>query len=88
MEGGLEAGKHYVLLRDDFEDLEENILYYERNIGEALEIIRNANGFVAQFRDETSEQLVSLLVMYKYFVLTGQLEADDRVLELIAPGAR
>lgn len=82
MEGRLEAGKHYVLLRDDFEDLEEKILHYESNIGEAEEIIRNANSFAAQFRDATRERLVSLFVMYKYFVATGQLEADDRILQL------
>jgi hypothetical protein len=39
MEGRLEAGKHYVRLRDDFEDLEEKVLYYESNTGEALENI-------------------------------------------------
>jgi hypothetical protein len=82
MEGRLEAGKHYVLLRDDFENLEEKILHYEGNIGEAEEIIRNANSFAAQFRDATRERLVSLFVMYKYFVATGQLEADDRILQL------
>ncbi len=86
MEGRLEAGKHYVLLRDDFADLEDKIRYYERHIDEALAIIRNAHDFVGQFRDARYEQIVSLLVMYKYFVLTGQIEAHDRVLELIAPG--
>jgi hypothetical protein len=82
MEGRLEAGKHYVPLRDDFEDLEEKILHYESNIGEAEQIIRNANSFAAQFRDAARERLVSLLVMHKYFVATGQLEADDRILQL------
>jgi hypothetical protein len=84
MEGRLEAGKHYALLRDDFEDLEEKILYYERNFGEALQIIRNANAFAEQFRNAARERLVALLVLYKYFVLTGQLEADDRISGLIA----
>jgi Glycosyl transferase family 90 len=86
MEGRLEAGKHYVLLRDDFADLEEKIDYYERHSDEALGIIRNAHEFVSPFRDAQCEQLVSLLVLYKYFMLTGQVEAPDRILELIAPG--
>ena len=82
MEGRLQAGVHYVQLQDDFENLEEKILYYENNLDEALGIIRNANSFAAQFRDKACERLVSLLVMYKYLVLTGQLGGDDRILKL------
>ena len=85
MEGRLEAGRHYVKVRDDFEDLEDSILYYERHPEEALDIIRNANTFTAQFLDETRERILCLLVMYKYFVLTGQLEPDHRIVNLFGP---
>ena len=44
MEGRLVAGHHYVQVRDDFSDLEEKILYYERNTQEALEIIAERQG--------------------------------------------
>jgi hypothetical protein len=83
MEGRLESGGHYAELRDDFADLEEKILHYERHPDEALGIIRNANRHVAQFLDERREQLISLLVLYKYFVKTGQLDIDPRVAGLI-----
>lgn len=76
MEGRLEAGIHYAELRDDFEDLEAKILYYEHNRDEAMAIIRNANVYAAQFQRGAREQLLSLLVMYKYFVLSGQLEPE------------
>jgi hypothetical protein len=85
MEGRLEAGKHYVQVRDDFADLEERILYYERHTEEALEIIRNANNYLAQFLDEDRERLISLLVLAKYFALTGQYEPDRNVADLIFP---
>jgi hypothetical protein len=76
MEGRLAAGRHYVRLRDDFTDLEEKILHYERHPAEALEIIRNANAYVTQFRDYNRERLISLLVLRKYFEKTGQLSTD------------
>ena len=76
MEGRLVAGRHYVQLRDDFSDLEEKILYYERNTVEALEIIRNAKAHVAQFRDYDRERLISLLVLRKYFEKSGQLRSE------------
>jgi Glycosyl transferase family 90 len=82
MEGALKQGVHYVEVRSDFEDLEEKILYYENHTNEAREIIRNANAYVAQFLDEPREHLVSLLVLYKYFALTGQLNPSARLAHL------
>jgi hypothetical protein len=83
MEGRLDAGRHYAELRDDFADLEEKILHYERRPDEALGIIGNANRHVAQFLDERREQLISLLVLYKYFRMTGQIDIDPRLAGLI-----
>jgi len=74
MEGRLEAGRHYVELRPDFEDLEEKVCHYERHADEALAIIQNAQAYVRQFLNEKREQLISLFVLYKYFVATGQIE--------------
>lgn len=70
MEGRLEAGKHFVKVRDDFADLEDKLLYYGRHDDEALEIIRHANDHAAQFFDERRERLISLLILAKYFALT------------------
>ena len=84
MEGLLEQGAHYVQLRDDFADLEDKIVYYERHQDEAREIIRNANAHVRQFADKRLERLLSLLVLYKYFALSGQLDADPRIASLWA----
>jgi hypothetical protein len=82
MEGRLEAGKHYVPLRPDFADLEDKISHYERHADDALAIIANAHAYVRQFQDEKQERLISLLVLYKYFVATGQIEPDGRIAEL------
>ena len=73
MEGRLVPGHHYVQLRNDFADLEENILHYEQNPEEAGAIIANANAYAAQFRDYDRERLISLLVLAKYFRRSGQL---------------
>jgi Glycosyl transferase family 90 len=79
MEGRLRPGRHFVMLRDDMADLEEKILYFERYPDEALAIIRNANEFAIQFFDARRERLISLAVLYKYFVLTGQMEMDPEL---------
>lgn len=76
MEGKLQAGVHYVELRRDFADLEFRIEYYERNIDEAMEIVANANAHWKRFADRSAEDLVSLLVLQKYFERTGQLPPE------------
>ena len=82
MEGTLQPGHHYVQLRSDFADLEEKILHYEKHPDQAREIVRNANAYVEQFAHRRREQVLSLLVLYKYFALTGQLEPNPKVAAL------
>jgi hypothetical protein len=72
MEGRLIPNYHYVLLEDDYSNLEEKIDYYSLHIDEAQAIIDNANAYTHQFRDEEREDLISLLVLQKYFTLSGQ----------------
>lgn len=76
MEGNLVAGEHYVLLRDDYSDVEEKIAFYEANPEAAQQIIRQANNYVAQFFDADRELLISLLVMRRYFNLSGQCSLE------------
>lgn len=72
MEGVLVANHHYVLIKDDYSDLEERLKYYIENTAEALEIVRNANAYIKQFRNKKREDMISLLVLDKYFRETGQ----------------
>ena len=39
---------------------------------EALQIINNAHDYIEQFKDSKQERLISLLVLNKYFSLSGQ----------------
>ncbi|SFX09038.1 glycosyl transferase family 90 [Marinospirillum alkaliphilum] len=73
MEGRLQAGVHYVELRDDHADLEEKIAWYESHPDEALQIIANARQFSRMFEDARLEELVGLLVLEKFFRYSGQL---------------
>jgi hypothetical protein len=59
-------------VNEDFSDAEEKIKYYIKNQDEALKIIKNANSYVNQFKNLKREKLISLLVMDKYFSLSGQ----------------
>lgn len=72
MEGTLVANYHYVLINDDYSDLGERLNYYIGHPEEALEIVRNANEYVNQFRNKKREDVISLLVLDKYFRETGQ----------------
>ena len=71
MEGRLEAGVHYVELKDDFSDLEEKITYFNQpeHLEEAQSIIANAQNYVQTFFDAKQEKLLSLMVAKKYFDL-------------------
>ena len=72
MEGTLIPNYHYVLIKDDYSDLEERLTYYNTHINEALKIIENAHEYQKQFKNRKQEELISLLVLKKYFEKTGQ----------------
>lgn len=72
MEGSLIENYHYVLIEDDYSNLEEKINYYSKNIGEALKIIKNANNYIKQFQNKEQEDAISLLILDKYFKLSKQ----------------
>jgi hypothetical protein len=69
MEGDLIPDYHYVLLKEDYSNIQEKMDYYNNNPHDALKIIKNANEYVNQFKDTKRESLISLYVMKKYFDL-------------------
>jgi hypothetical protein len=73
MEGRLQAGVHYVELRDDYADLPEKVEFFIHHPGKAKEIIRNANAWVEPFRNAKWEQMIGLRVLMKYFHDSGQM---------------
>lgn len=79
MEGTLIPNRHYIEIKSDFSDLEERLRYYVEHPWEAEEIIRNANEYTKQFADRRREKLISLLVLDKYFRMTGQETARESV---------
>jgi len=42
-----------------------------------LQIVKNANAYVDQFKDSKREKLISLLVLDKYFSLSGQNQESN-----------
>lgn len=73
MEGLLLPNVHYVLIKDDYSDLEERLNYYIQHESEAQQIIDQAHAYIDQFRNKKRERLISLLVLKEYFKRTGQL---------------
>ncbi|AEH89366.1 glycosyl transferase family 90 [Mesorhizobium opportunistum] len=75
----LEANVHYVPLAADFSDLAEHVAFFERHPAKAERIVAAANAYCRTFDNEQTEQAISLLVLYKYFVLSGQIKPDADV---------
>ncbi|WP_343330279.1 glycosyl transferase family 90 [Polaribacter staleyi] len=73
MEGKLTPNFHYVLIEDDYSDLEAKMDYYSKNIDEAEKIIVNAKNWTQKFKDKKLEKLLSLKVMNNYFKSTNQI---------------
>ncbi|MGX7872422.1 glycosyl transferase family 90 [Mesorhizobium sp. ORM6] len=82
-ESQLEANIHYVPLDPDFADLGEKVRYFEEHPAAAERIIAAANAYCRKFSYERDEQAISLLVLYKYFVLSGQVEPDPELWRFI-----
>ena len=76
MEGKLIPNYHYILIKDDYSDLEEKLNYYKKNTDELKRIAKNANQYTNQFRDRNKEKLISLLVMEKFFKLSNQKKSS------------
>ncbi|PTQ99287.1 glycosyl transferase family 90 [Mucilaginibacter yixingensis] len=74
MEGRLIAGTHYIEIKDDYSDLESQLQYYIAHPDQTQAIARNANQYVSQFFDRRREDLISLLVLQKYFYYTSQTD--------------
>ena len=67
MEGTLVPNEHFICIDEDYENLEERLHYYMEHQNEAKDIIKNAKKYRAQFNNENVENLISLLVLRKYF---------------------
>lgn len=66
METTLIPDYHYVLLKDDFSDLEERLRWCKYNQDRCKEIISNANKFMKQFADSKAEERLEDAVINKY----------------------
>lgn len=72
MEGLLRPNVHYIEIKPDLSDLIERVTYYIEHPTEAEAIVRNANEYVEQFLDQDREDIISYLVLKRYFERTGQ----------------
>ena len=72
MEGALQPDVHYIEISDDFSNAEQKIKYFIEHPNKVLKIIENAQAHVEQFKHPKREKLISLMVLDKYFLLSGQ----------------
>ena len=79
MEGTLIPDVHFICIKEDYSDLEDKLRHYIDHPIEAQNIVTNANAYVKQFSDSRLEDLVSILVLQKYFYYTAQLSDKDYI---------
>ena len=58
-------------MQPDYSDLIDKLNHYISHPDEAQTIIENAHAYIDQFRHPTREDLVSLLVLDRYFARTN-----------------
>lgn len=78
MEGKLIPNYHYIEIASDYHDLLDRIMYYEQHPDEAKAIVEHAHEWIMQFRNKRREKLISMMVLNKYFSLTGQLDTSEK----------
>ena len=76
MEEKLEAGKHYILVKDDFSDLHDKLTFCNQNPDYCIEVVKNANAFMKQFNDLATEKKLEVDVLNTYFKLKAELNKD------------
>lgn len=84
MEGTLIPNIHYAELDINYSNLDSIIEYYKTHTREAKEIINNANIYCKQFYDKNFEGLLNMLVLRKYFYLSGQIDVTNIERELFS----
>jgi len=72
MEGTLLPDHHFICIKSDYSDLEEKLQFYIDHPEAAEKIVRQANAYVKLFLNQAQEKFVSLHVLKKYFISTGQ----------------
>ena len=72
MENRLIPDYHYIEIKEDYSNLETKLNHFIKNTKKCNEIIKNANEYVLQFKNKKRENLISLLVLEKYFHFTNQ----------------
>jgi hypothetical protein len=67
MEGLLIEDQHYIVIKDDYSDLETKLKFFLDHPQKAKLIVENANKYANQFKDQKKEDLLSFMVLNKYF---------------------
>lgn len=78
MEEKLIPNKHYILLQDDFSDLEEKLEWCRKNQDKCRQIIKNAHEYMEQFLDLQKEMEIEKEVIEQYFDRMKVLGIDAR----------
>ncbi len=73
MEGRLRPDYHFVLVNDDYSNLESLVEHYINHPEEAEEIIHNANEYIQLFQAPLVEDWLCLSVLQRYLQYSGQL---------------
>ena len=66
MESTLIPNYHYIVLKDDYSDVLEKIDWCNQNPTKCIEIIKNANNYMSQFKNKNYEDLLEKNILFLY----------------------
>jgi len=67
METTLVPNYHYILIKDDFSDLEQKVRWCNQHPQKCKQMVKNANLYMKQFADAAAEEALEAEVIHRYF---------------------
>ncbi|HFC7575990.1 TPA: glycosyl transferase family 90 [Neisseria meningitidis] len=72
-EGLMIPDLHYVSLEDDYSDLNEKLAFYRSHPDAARKIVEASKEYIKPFFDKNLETIANVMVLKKYFEMSGQI---------------
>ena len=77
METTLIPNYHYILLKDDFSDLKQKVIWCNNHPERCKQIVRNARKFMKQFSNAEQEEKIEMAVINKYFEILKKIKCEN-----------
>ena len=78
METTLVPNYHYLLLKDDFSDLDQKVRWCNQHPQKCKNMVKNANTYMRQFANVAAEEALEVEVIHRYFDILKTVNNDEK----------